>query len=213
MLLILPWLFVAIVENSVLPRLRIVSKKAWEGEGRAGLITGSLCRLRVVLPFFLRDSRVSETRAHVKITQREKSEARWEEKKKTNTHVGWFLRALAFCLLYYPWGKVETTGSLRFTVYCVPFHRSQPNLYQVSFSASQLYLRSPVLVPYTCAYRYTYASIDIVSKTRPFFLWCDFVFFGATFFFYISFVVRFLTYCAFKHVLLSKARARLPLKV
>ena len=37
-------------------------------------------------------------------------------------------------------------------------------------------------MPYTCAYRYAYASIDIVSKMHPFFLWCDFVFFGATFF-------------------------------
>ena len=35
MLLILPWLFVAIVENSVLPRLRIVSKKVGGGEGGA----------------------------------------------------------------------------------------------------------------------------------------------------------------------------------
>ena len=41
-------------------------------------------------PFFLRDSRASERRARV---------------KSCLPRVGWFWRELAFCSLFYPWGK------------------------------------------------------------------------------------------------------------
>ena len=53
-----------------------------QADDRKGVsILGSLVsRLRVV-PFFLRDSRASETRARVNITPREKGKTRWGERK------------------------------------------------------------------------------------------------------------------------------------
>ena len=89
-------------------------------------------------PFFLRDSRACETRAHVKITPREKRRvspflacgdfharsrfARSIPQEKWGTtrsliresfpRVGWFSRALALRTLYYPWGKIVATRSL-----------------------------------------------------------------------------------------------------
>ena len=95
------------------------------------------CRLRVSLVFLgksalgtrlsfsLRDSRASETLARVKITgTRERWDAARREKHESLvfvcspsffslpaesrlSRVGWFLRAYAFRLLYYPWGKMR----------------------------------------------------------------------------------------------------------
>ena len=57
-------------------------------------------------PFLFKDSRVSETRVCMKITQCEKGEM------QRLSRVGWLSRALAFRLLCYPWAKIRTNRSL-----------------------------------------------------------------------------------------------------
>ena len=98
---------------------------------------------------------------------------------------------------------------------------------QATFHALPLfYLRTTygaLLVPHTCAYRYTCASIDIVSKMHTVFssgaTFFSFVviffslarlFFLASLFF--SFVIRLKIYWGLKHVPLSKKRAKRLLK-
>ena len=77
----------------------------------ATLVGGECCHHYAIpcspkSPFLLRDSRVSKTRARLKITPREKGET-WHLSR-----LGWLSRALAFRLLYDPWAKMGTTRSL-----------------------------------------------------------------------------------------------------
>ena len=51
------------------------------------------------------------------------------------SRVGWFSRALAFRSLYYPWGKMGTTRSLKRVWCCLFFYFSNCSLCKVNYSA------------------------------------------------------------------------------
>ena len=174
MLLILPWLFVAIVENSVLPRLRIVSKKGGGGEG--GAYNQQFMQTTSCPPIFPQGQQ-SERNASAREnypTREKRGEVGGEKNKQTNTWGDFYAHSRFACstIPEEKWGLLVV-----YSLQCIAYPFTGFNLIFTRF------LSQPLSFTYgALCWCHTHARIDMHTRVQTLYRRCILFSSGVTLF-------------------------------